>query len=164
MTSPSLVISSETFCRWSVAKRTSRLVRMPTSLPARPLPPPSTTGMPEMWCSCISVERVGERRVGMDGDRVHHHAGFEFLHLAHLRGLHVGLEIAVDDADAAGLRHGDRHVRFGHRVHGRGDDRDIERDAARDARADVHFRGQDVRQAGLEQHVVEGEAFARKVS
>ena len=28
---------------------------MPTSLPARPLPPPSTTGIPEMRCSCIKV-------------------------------------------------------------------------------------------------------------
>ena len=62
----------------------------------------------------------------MDGDRVHHHAGLEFLDLPHLRGLLVRLEVAVDDADAAGLRHGDRHVRFGHRVHGRGDDRDVE--------------------------------------
>ena len=38
------------------------------------------------------------------------------------------LEIAVDDADAAGLRHGDGHAGFGHRVHRRGDDRDVERD------------------------------------
>ena len=53
--SRSLVISSATLWRGSVAKRTSRLVRMPTSLPARPLPPPSTTGMPEMPWSCISV-------------------------------------------------------------------------------------------------------------
>ena len=58
VTSRSLVISSETFCRVSVAKRTSRLVRMPTSLPGPcrwPLPPPSTTGMPEMRFSCISA-------------------------------------------------------------------------------------------------------------
>ena len=75
MISRSLVISSATFWRGSVAKRTSRLVRMPTSLPARPLPPPSTTGMPEMPWSCISVERVGERGLGSDGDGIHHHAG-----------------------------------------------------------------------------------------
>ena len=52
--------------------------------------------------------------------------GFEFLHLPHLRGLHRGFQIAVNDADAAGLRHGDRHMRFGHGVHGRRHDRDIE--------------------------------------
>ena len=39
-----------------VAKRTSRLVRMPTSLPCLP---GSTTGMPEIWCSSISAQRVG---------------------------------------------------------------------------------------------------------
>lgn len=36
------------FCWRSVAKRTSRLVRMPTSLPGVDLPAPVTTGMPEM--------------------------------------------------------------------------------------------------------------------
>jgi hypothetical protein len=45
-----LVISSETCWPGSVAKRTSRLVRMPTSLPVR-----STTGTPEMVCSFIRV-------------------------------------------------------------------------------------------------------------
>ena len=106
-------------------------------------------------------QRIGQRRVRVDGDGIDHHAGFELLHLPHLRGLRVGLEIAVDDADAAGLRHGDRHVRFGHGVHGRGDDRDIEQDIARDARADIDVRRQDVGQAGLQQHVVEGVCFAR---
>ena len=56
------------------------------------------------------LERVGQRRVGVDGERVDHHAGFELLDLAHLLGLLVGLEVAVDDADAAGLRHGDGHA------------------------------------------------------
>ena len=55
-------------------------------------------------------QRVGERRAGMDGERIDHHAGLEFLDLAHLGGLLVRLEVAVDDADAAGLRHGDRHL------------------------------------------------------
>ena len=104
-------------------------------------------------------QRVGERRVGMDGDRIHHHARFEFLHLPHLRRLHGRIEIAVNDADAAGLRHGDRHVRLGHGIHGRGDDRDVERDAAGDARADIDLGRQHIRQAGLDQHVVEGQAL-----
>ena len=108
-------------------------------------------------------QRVGERRVRVDGDGVHHHAGFEFLDLAHLRRLLVGLEIAVDDADAAGLRHGDRHVGFGHGVHGGRDNRDIERHVARDARPNVDIRRQDIRQSGLQQHVVEGVSFARYV-
>ena len=43
----SCVISSETFCCGSVANRTSRLVRMPTSFPGTPLAASVTTGMPE---------------------------------------------------------------------------------------------------------------------
>ena len=82
-------------------------------------------------------ERVGERGVGRDGDRIHHHARFELLDLADLRRLRLGFEIAVDDAEPAGLRHGDRHLGLGHSVHGRGHDRDIERDFAGDAGADV---------------------------
>ena len=65
--------------------------------------------------------------VGLDGERVHDHAGFELLDLADLRRLLVRVEIAVDDAEAAGLRHGDGHVGFGHRIHGGGQDRHIDR-------------------------------------
>ena len=126
-----------------------------------PLPPPSTTGMPEMRFSLHQVERVGQRRVGLDGDRVDHHAGLELLDLPHLRGLLLRLEIAVDDADAAGLRHGDRHRGLGDGVHGRGDDRDVEGDRAGEPRADIDVGRQHFGQAGLEQHVVEGERFAR---
>ncbi len=82
-------------------------------------------------------ERVRERGAGIDGDRIDHHAGLELLDLADLRGLLVRLEIAVDDAEPSGLRHGNRHLGFGHGVHGRGDDRDIERNVAGDAGADV---------------------------
>ena len=106
-------------------------------------------------------ERIGERGAGRDGDGIHHHAGFEFLDLADLGGLLLGLEIAVDDAEAAGLRHGDRHLGLGHGVHGRGDDRDIERNLAGDAGADVGVGRQQLGQSGLEQDVVEGERFAQ---
>ena len=106
-------------------------------------------------------ERVGQRRVRLDGERIDHHAGFEFFDLADQRGLLLRLEVAVDDAEAAGLRHGDRHDGFGDGIHGRGDDRNIERDFARDARAHVGFGRQHVGQAGLEQHVIEGERFAQ---
>ena len=54
--SRSRVISSATDWPGLVAKRTSRLVRMPTSLPREPFGPRSTTGMPEMRCSFIVVK------------------------------------------------------------------------------------------------------------
>ena len=68
-----------------------------------------------------------------------------------------GVEVAVDDADAAGLGHGDGQLALGHRVHGRGDQRQIEGDRAGDARADVGLARHHLGAAGLEQHVVEGE-------
>ena len=106
-------------------------------------------------------ERVGERGAGVDGHGIDHHAGLELLDLAHLGGLLLGLEIAVEHAQAAGLRHGDRHLGLGHGVHGRGDDRDVERDFAGDARADVGVGRQQLGQSRLEQDVVEGERFAQ---
>ena len=53
------------------------------------------------------AQRIGERLVGMDGHRIDHHAGFELLDLADLVGLLGDVEVAVDDAEPAGLRHGD---------------------------------------------------------
>ena len=41
------------------------------------------------------------------------------LDLPHLLGLLGRLEVAVDHAHAAGLRHGDRHAAFGDGVHRR---------------------------------------------
>ncbi len=106
------------------------------------------------------VERLRERSLGMDGERIHHHAGFEFLYLPHLRRLFVRLEIAVDDADAAGLRHGDRHVHFRDGVHRRGDDRDVDGDLAGNPGAHVDLRRHHVRKPRFQQHVVEGQRFA----
>jgi hypothetical protein len=106
---------------------------------------------------------VGERSVRRNGQRIDHHAGFILLDLTHLGGLAVDIEIAVDHADAAGLRHGDRHPRFGHGVHRRGDNRNVQRNGAGDAGADIGFGRQDVGEAGLQQHVIECVGFAYSV-
>ena len=104
-------------------------------------------------------QRVGERRVGENGDRVDHHAALEALDLAHLFGLLLGREIAVDDADAARLRHGDGEPRLGDGVHRRGKNRQIEADRARQPRRKVDAARHDRRMAGPQQHVVEREAL-----
>ncbi len=106
---------------------------------------------------------IGQHGIGADGERVHHHAGLVLLHLPHLGGLSLRIEIAMDHADAAGLRHGDRHARLGDGIHGGGDDRDVERDRARDVGADVDFRGEHVRMAGFQEDVVERERFAKSL-
>ena len=101
------------------------------------------------------AQRVGQRRRRANRVRVDHHAGHVALHHRHLLGLRLRRQVAMDDADAAGLRHGDGQPAFGDRVHGRGQDRDLDRYFAGHARADVGLAGQHVGGAGLQQHVVE---------
>jgi hypothetical protein len=109
-------------------------------------------------------QRVRQHRIGTDGQGIDHHSGFELLDLPHLGGLAFDVEIAMDHPDAAGLRHGDRHPRFGDGIHRRGDDRNVERDRAGDERADIGFRGQDVRKPGLQKHVIERIGFANPLN
>ena len=82
-------------------------------------------------------ERVGERCVRKDGDRIDHHAAFEALDLAHLFRLIRGLEVTVDDADPARFRHGDRQSRLGDGVHRGRDDRQIEANRPSELRSDI---------------------------
>ena len=110
-----------------------------------------------MRCAFISARDVGQRLVGMDGERVHHHAGLEFLDAADLGGLLGGFQVLVDDAHAALLGHGDSHGGLGDGVHGGGDDRDVERDGAGEAGAGVGSGGQHLGVGRDQQHVVEGE-------
>jgi hypothetical protein len=102
---------------------------------------------------------VGEGLVGMDGDGVHHHAALELLDLTDLGGLLGDVEVLVNDAHAAGLRQRDGHRALGHRVHGGGDDRDVELDLARQPGAGVGLGGHHFGVSGHQQHVVEGEGF-----
>ena len=103
---------------------------------------------------------VGERRLRVDGDRIDHHAGFELLDLTDRLGLLVRRQVAVDDADAAGLRHGDGEPRLGDRVHGRRQDRQVEADRAGQPRADIGLGRKDRGIARRQQDVVEGERLA----
>src|SRR6185503_15542741 len=101
--------------------------------------------------------RLAQRPVGSERDRVHDHARFTALHPIDLRGLPVDRHVLVNDPDAALARHRDRHFRFGHGVHGGGDDRDIERNGAREAAGDGDVAGMDRRMTGHQQDVVKGE-------
>ena len=88
-------------------------------------------------------ERVGERGVGKDGDRIDDHPALEPLDLAHLLGLIGRVKITVDDPDPARLRHGDRQPRLGDGVHRGGDDRQIEADRAGELRSEIRCAGHD---------------------
>ena len=107
-------------------------------------------------------QRVGKGGIRADHDRVHDHAALELLDLADLLGLLFRREVAVDDADAAGLRHGDGEAGLGHCVHGGGDDRQVELDLARDPRPEIGLAGQHLRVTRQQQHVVEGERLAAR--
>ena len=93
-----------------------------------PLPPPSTTGMPEMPCAFIRSSASASVALGIDGERVHHHAGFEFLHLAHLLGLLSGSRLRWITPMPPACAMAIAICGLGHGVHGGGDDRDVERD------------------------------------
>ena len=105
------------------------------------------------------IERIGQGPVGRNGHRIDDHAGFELLDAQDFRRLLHDIEIAMDHADAAGLGHGDRHAGFGHGVHGRGDQGNVEGDGLGQAGSRIGFAGQDGRGRRLEENVVESEGF-----
>ena len=101
--------------------------------------------------------RVGQGGVRADGQRIDHHAAFELLDLPHFLRLLFRREVAVDDAHATGLRHGDGEAGFRHRIHRGRQDRQVENDLLRQPRGDIHLAGHDGAVAGLQQHIVECE-------
>ena len=104
-------------------------------------------------------EGVANHLVGTDGDGVDNHAALRALYLVDFAGLVGDGQIAVHDADAALLGHGNGHARLGYGVHGGRDQRRIQRDIAGQLglRADLH--GHHVAQGRDEQHIIEGKGF-----
>ncbi len=105
-------------------------------------------------------KRIGQRGVWRDGDGVHHHAAFEFLHATDVIGLFFDGEIAVDHADAARLRHRDGEGRFGDGIHGGGNEGNAEFDGLGQAGSGVDLAGQDIGRCRHQQHIVKSECFA----
>ncbi|MCY1292616.1 hypothetical protein D9M70_418500 [compost metagenome] len=105
------------------------------------------------------AQRIGELGVGADGHRIDDHAAFELLDLTNLFGLLGRRQVAVDDADAAGLCHGDREAPFGHRVHRRRQDRQVEVNVLRNGCCDIGLTRHDFGMSGQEQDVVEGQSL-----
>ncbi len=78
-----------------------------------------------MRCVGHQELHIGQRLIGMDGERVNHHAGLVFFDTPNLRGLFLRRHVLVDNADAAELCHGDGHFGFRDGVHGGGDQWDV---------------------------------------
>jgi hypothetical protein len=106
-------------------------------------------------------ERVGQRLVRVDGDRVDDDAGLELLDRPHLVGLASDLQVLVDHAHAPGLRHDDGEGALCHRVHGGRDQGNAEPDLAGEAGLDVGLGRQHGGPRRDKKNVVEGEAFAQ---
>ena len=105
-------------------------------------------------------ERFRQWRIRADGHRIDDHAAFEFLDLADLLCLFFRRQVAVDDANAASLRHGNGQAGFGDCVHGGGNDRQVEVKITSNAGRDVGLTRHDLRMTGLQQHVIESQRFS----
>ena len=99
--------------------------------------------------------------VGSHGDRVADDAALVFLDPEHVPGLFLGRHVLVDDADAAYLRQANGQASLGDRVHGGGNDRNVEGKLAREARFQADFPRQDFGVGRLEHHVVERESLVK---
>jgi len=105
------------------------------------------------------LQHFADGLVGGDGDRVMDHAALELLDPVHLARLGLDAHILVDDAEPAFLRDRDREARLGDRVHGGGQDRQIEADRAGELRAEIGVARQEIGVRRNQQHVIEGECF-----
>ena len=68
-------------------------------------------------------------------------------------------KVAMHDADAALLRHGDGHARFGDGIHGGREQRRIQRDVAGQLGLRAYLGGHHVAVGGDQQHVIKGQGF-----
>ena len=68
----------------------------------------------------------------------------------------------MNDPDPALLRHGNGHVRFGNRVHGRADDRNIQPDIARELCLRIGLGRNHVRAGRQQQHVIESKRLRNR--
>ena len=100
-------------------------------------------------------EDLAHRHARRNRDRVLDHAAFEALDLRHFGRLFRGRHVLVHYTQAAFLRDGDRQPGFGHRIHGRGQQRNVERDACGEAAFETDVVGNDEGMRGNQQDVVE---------
>lgn len=105
--------------------------------------------------------RIGQGLVRAQGDGGIDDPRDEALDPLHLGGLRRDVEVAVDDADPARLRHGDRHPQFGDGVHRRAEQWNVEPDPGRQTGAGVGGGRQHVGRARNQQDVIKGEGFAQ---
>ena len=72
---------------------------------------------------------IAQRLLWRQRDRLIDHTAFKTLNAADFAGLRRHIQVAVNNADTARLRHGNRHTAFGYGIHRRRQKRDIHPDA-----------------------------------
>jgi len=106
------------------------------------------------------VEGFVQRHLGLDRDGVGDHPALALLDAGDFVDLAGDRHVAVDEAHPALLGHGDGRARFGHGVHGRAHERDVELDGSSQSGPDFGVAGHDVGCSWQEQHVIESVGFS----
>ena len=106
-------------------------------------------------------ERVADGLFRADGHGIDNHAALRTLHLVDFASLVGDGEVAVHDADAALLRHGDGHARLGDRIHSRGKERGVERNPLCQLSLRAYMRGHHLAVGGHQQDIVERKSFRK---
>jgi hypothetical protein len=104
-------------------------------------------------------EDLADRCIRPDRDGILDDAALVLLDAPDLARLVGGGHVLVHDADAAFLRDRDREAGLGDRVHGGGDEGQVQPYPAGEAGRQVDLARQHLRVRGYEQDVVEGECF-----
>ena len=109
------------------------------------------------------LEGVGDELLGGHGDGVDDHAGFGALDLVDFARLLIDGEVAMDDAEAALLGHGDGHAGFGDGIHGGGEQRGGEGDALCEAGEGADLRGGYFTPRRCQENVIECQGFGERM-
>ncbi len=96
-----------------------------------------------------------------DRDRVYDHAAFKALNHMHFMRLFFGCHILVDNADTALLCHGNRQGAFGHRIHGRRNQRNSKADCLGKLRTRIGLCWQNFRVTRLQKDIIKSQGFSK---
>ncbi len=101
------------------------------------------------------LESLGKRLIGSHRDRIDHHSAFKSFHLSDGERLFLDGEISVKDPNSAKLSKSDGHVGFGHGVHRRRQNWNVERNFAGEIGLGLRLTWKDRRLKRLQEDVVE---------
>ena len=123
------------------------------------MPWPSTTGKRAEGKALLrnQLQHLADQLLGRHFDRLLDQAVDVVLHAADLGKLLPLGHVVMDQPQPAVERHRDGHARLGHRVHVRGDDRDVQVQTLRQGRVELRVAGQDFRVKRRQRDVVVGQ-------